>query len=76
MQCSTHLRYSPPKIKGSGGKRQTMSTGEHPITRAELREELDRTLKHYATKAEVAFMILAGTASTAAVVTAVIQLVG
>ena len=25
-----------------------------PLTRAELRDELDRTLKHYATKADVA----------------------
>ena len=51
-----------------------MSTGEHPITRAELREELDRTLKHYATKAEVALMILAGIGSTAAIVTALLRI--
>ena len=30
-----------------------MTTG-HPITRAELREELDRTLQHYATKEDLA----------------------
>ena len=31
-----------------------MATVEHPITRTDLREELDRTLKHYATKADLA----------------------
>lgn len=46
-----------------------MSTGERPVTRAELREELDRSFKHYATKAEVAWMILAGVAATASIVT-------
>ena len=29
-------------------------TTEHPITRDELREELDRTLRHYATKEDLA----------------------
>ena len=30
-----------------------MTTVEHPITRSELRDELDRTLRHYATKADL-----------------------
>ncbi len=30
-----------------------MTTAEHPITRSELREELDRTLQSYATKVDV-----------------------
>ena len=30
-----------------------MDTAGQPITRAALREELDRTLKHYATKADL-----------------------
>ena len=30
-----------------------MTTIEHPITRSELRDELDRTLRHYATKADL-----------------------
>ncbi len=32
----------------------TMSVQEPPVTRSDLRDELDRTLKHYATKADVA----------------------
>ena len=31
-----------------------MSTEEPPLTRSDLREELDRTLRHYATKADLA----------------------
>ena len=31
-----------------------MATVEHPITRSELREELDVRLQHYATKADLA----------------------
>ena len=31
-----------------------MATTEHPITRSELREELDRVLQHYATKEDLA----------------------
>ena len=31
-----------------------MATVEPQITRSELREELDRTLRHYATKADLA----------------------
>ena len=31
-----------------------MATAEHPITRSELREELDVRLQHYATKADLA----------------------
>ncbi len=31
-----------------------MATEDAPLTRAELREELDRTLRHYATKADLA----------------------
>ncbi len=31
-----------------------MAIDEAPLTRAELREELDRTLRHYATKADLA----------------------
>lgn len=30
-----------------------MTMSEHPITRAELRDELDRTLRNYATKADL-----------------------
>ena len=33
-----------------------MASDVQPLTRAELREELDRTLQHYATKADVANM--------------------
>ena len=33
---------------------ETMTTTEHPITRSELREELDVRLRHYATKADLA----------------------
>ena len=32
----------------------TMPVQEPPLTRSDLRDELDRTLKHYATKADVA----------------------
>ena len=32
----------------------TMAAQEPPLRRSELRDELDRTLKHYATKADVA----------------------
>jgi hypothetical protein len=38
---------------GGGGKR-LMAIEEAPLTRSELREELDRTLRHYATKADLA----------------------
>lgn len=31
-----------------------MTTAEHPITRSELRIELQRELQHYATKADLA----------------------
>ena len=31
-----------------------MTSAEHPITRSELREELNQTLKHYETKADLA----------------------
>ena len=31
-----------------------MTNAAHPITRSELREELDRTLQNYATKADLA----------------------
>ena len=31
-----------------------MATEEPPLTRSDLREELDRTLRHYATKADLA----------------------
>lgn len=30
-----------------------MATAEQPITRSELREELDRTLRYYATKEDL-----------------------
>ena len=33
---------------------EAMTTTEHPITRSELREELDVRLRHYATKADLA----------------------
>ena len=33
---------------------RTMPAQEPPLTRSQLRDELDRTLKHYATKADVA----------------------
>ena len=32
----------------------TVPVQEPPLTRSDLRDELDRTLKHYATKADVA----------------------
>ena len=32
----------------------TMPVREPPLTRSDLRDELDRTLQHYATKADVA----------------------
>ncbi len=32
----------------------TVDAKTHPLTRDELREELDRTLQHYATKADLA----------------------
>ncbi len=31
-----------------------MTSSEHPISRSELREELNLTLQHYATKADLA----------------------
>ena len=33
-----------------------MATGEAPITRTDLREELARALEHYATKADLAVL--------------------
>lgn len=39
---------------GLGGLGKRMATDASPLTRAELREELDRTLQHYATKADLA----------------------
>ena len=30
-----------------------MTTAEHPVTQSELRDELDRTLRNYATKADL-----------------------
>ena len=33
-----------------------MATGEAPITRTDLREELTRALEHYATKADLAVL--------------------
>ena len=50
-----------------------MSTSEHPITLGELREELDRTLKHYATRAEVAFMVLAGVGAASSIVAFILR---
>jgi len=37
-----------------GGGIGLMAIEEPPLTRSELREELDRTLRHYATKADLA----------------------
>ena len=66
-----------------------MVAGEQPITRTDLREELDRVLMHYATKEDLAKEVgdlrselikwivgvqLGGIAALAAVVTAIITI--
>ena len=64
-----------------------MATGEAPITRSDLREELDRVLQHYATKADlqaakadiikwVAALQLIGLGAVAGAVAAIIRTVG
>lgn len=40
-------------VRGGHGM-TTVPVQEPPLTRSDLRDELDRTLKHYATKADVA----------------------
>ena len=53
-----------------------MATVEQPVTRSDLRNELDRTLKHYATKADIANLkvwIITTVVSVGAVVIAVLR---
>ena len=51
-----------------------MTSPEHPITRTELREELDRTLTHYATKEHLerifSRLLMALGVATGAIITA------
>ena len=64
-----------------------MTSAEHPITRSELREELNQTLKHYATKADLADLkaelikwmagwTLGGMVAVASLVTVIINFYG